>query len=100
MRESLRQSTAELGTDNVSIVAKRWEEAAVEPADIVLSAHVIYMIEDIRTFVMKLAAHARDEVLMPTFMRPPMACYALLWRWVYGEDKQELPSAAEFMQVP
>ena len=36
---------------------------------------------------------------MPTFMRPPRARYAPFWRLVHGEDKQELPGAAELMQV-
>jgi len=35
--------------------------AEVEPADVVLSAHVIYSLEDIGFFVMKLAAHARQQ---------------------------------------
>lgn len=36
---------------------------------------------------------------MPTFMRSLMSHYALFWRWVHGEDRVELPGAAEFMQV-
>ena len=99
MGESLRQIAAEARINNVSLMAKRWEEAEVEPADVVLSAHVIYMVEDIRAFVGKLVAHARQRVLMPTFIRPPMARYAPFWRWVYGEDKHELPGAGELMQV-
>ena len=99
MAQSLRQIAAEAGIDNVSLVVKRWEEAAVEPADVVLSAHVVYMIEDIQAFIAKLAAHARQKVLMPTFMRPPLARYAPFWRWVYGTDKQELPGAGELMRV-
>jgi SAM-dependent methyltransferase len=99
MGKSLRQIAAEAGIDNVSLVAKRWEEAEVESADVVLSAHVIYMVEDIRAFVGKLVAHARKKVLMPTFMRPPMARYAPFWRAVHGEDRQELPGARELMQV-
>jgi SAM-dependent methyltransferase len=99
MGESLRQIAAEARINNVSLMAKRWEEAEVEPADVVLSAHVIYMVEDIRAFVTKVVAHARQKVLMPTFMRPPMARYAPFWRWVHGEDKHELPGAGELMQV-
>jgi 2-polyprenyl-3-methyl-5-hydroxy-6-metoxy-1,4-benzoquinol methylase len=99
MRESLRHLAVEAGIENVTVVAKRWEEAEVEPADVVLSAHVIYMIEDIRAFVVKLAEHAREKVLMPTFMRPPMSRYAPFWRWVHGEERTTLPGAAEFMQV-
>jgi SAM-dependent methyltransferase len=97
--ESLCQIAAEAGIGNVSLVAKRWEEAEVEPADVVLSAHVIYMVEDIRAFVTKMVAHARQKVLMPTFMRSPIARYAPFWRWVHGEDKHELPGAGELMQV-
>jgi SAM-dependent methyltransferase len=99
MGESLRQIAAEARINNVSLMAKRWEEAEVEPADVVLSAHVIYMVEDIRAFVGKVVAHARQKVLMPTFMRPPMARYGPFWRRVHGEDKHELPGAGEFMQV-
>ena len=36
---------------------------------------------------------------MPTFMRPPRARYAPFWPRVHGEDRQELPGAAELMQV-
>ena len=57
------------------------------------------MIEDIQTFVVKLVEHAREQVFMPTFMRPPMARYAPFWRWVHGEERVELPGAAELMQV-
>jgi SAM-dependent methyltransferase len=99
MEESLRALAARAGIENITIVAKRWEEAEVEPADVVLSAHVVYMVEDIRPFVGKLTAHAHEKVLMPMFMRPPRARYAPFWRWVHGEDKQELPGAIEFMPV-
>jgi SAM-dependent methyltransferase len=99
MGETLRHLAAEAGIANVTLVARPWEAAEVEPADIVLCAHVIYSIEDIGPFVLKLTAHARQQVYMPTFMRPPRARYAPFWPWVHGEDKQELPGAAELMQV-
>jgi hypothetical protein len=99
MGETLRHLAAEAGIENLTFVTRPWHEAEVEPADVVLSAHVIYSIEDIGSFVMKLAAHARQRVCMPTFMRPPRARYAPFWRWVHGEDRQELPGAAELMQV-
>jgi SAM-dependent methyltransferase len=99
MGETLRYLAAEAGLENVTLVASPWDEAEVEPADVVLSAHVIYSIEDIGPFVLKLAAHARQRVCMPTFMRPPRARYNSFWPWVHGEEKQELPGAAELMQV-
>jgi cyclopropane fatty-acyl-phospholipid synthase-like methyltransferase len=99
MRENLNRIAAEASIANITVVAKRWEEAEVNPADVVISAHVVYMIEDIQAFVVKLVEHAREQVLMPTFMRSPMARYAPIWRRVHGEDRVELPGAAEFMQV-
>jgi SAM-dependent methyltransferase len=99
MRENLHQIAAEASIENITMVAKRWEEAEVEPADVVISAHVIYMVEDIQAFVVKLVQHAREQVLMPTFMRPPMARYSPFWYWVHGENRVEPPGAAEFMQV-
>jgi hypothetical protein len=99
MGETLCHLAAEAGIANVTLVTSPWEEAEIAPADMVLSAHVIYSIENIDAFVLKLDAHAGTQVCMPTFMRPPRARYAPFWRWVYGEDKQELPGAAELMQV-
>src|SRR5215510_2768495 len=63
MRASLQQIAAEAGIDNITVVAKRWDDAEVPPADVVISAHVIYMVEDIQAFVVKLVAHARKQVL-------------------------------------
>jgi len=99
MRASLQQIAAEAGIDNITLVPTRWDEAEVPPADVVISAHVIYMVEDVEAFVVKLGEHARARVLMPTFMRPPLARYAPFWRRVHGEDRVNLPGAAEFLPV-
>lgn len=99
MGESLRQLATEAGIGNISLVASRWEDAEVAPADVVLSAHVIYSVVDIEPFVRKLVVHARTRVLMPTFVRPPMARFAPFWRPVHGEAKHDPPGLVEFMQV-
>jgi SAM-dependent methyltransferase len=99
MGNSMLHLAAEAGITNVSLVATTWEEAEVEPVDIVLSAHVIYTIADIRPFVTKLAQHARHKVIMPTHMRPPMSRFDAFWPWVHGEAKAPLPGAAEFLHV-
>src|SRR5215471_20456295 len=62
MGATLRHLAAEAGIENVTLVASPWHEAEVEPADVVLSADVLYAIEDIGAFVTKLAAHARQRV--------------------------------------
>lgn len=99
MGNSMLQLAAQVGIHNVSLVATTWEKAEVEPVDIVLSAHVIYTIADIRAFVTRLGQHARQKVIMPTHMRPPMSRFDPFWPWVYGEDKVPSVGAAEFMQV-
>jgi len=82
MGASLHRLASEAGIENFTLVARQWEEAEVEPADVVLCAHVIYMIADIHPFVRKLVEHARAKVCMPTFMRPPMSRFAPFWPWV------------------
>jgi SAM-dependent methyltransferase len=99
MGDSLRQLAADAGIANVSIVAQRWEEAAVEPADVVLCAHVVYTIADIQPFIDKLVQHARDKVVMPTHVRPPMSRFDLFWPQVHGEERQQVPGLAEFVPV-
>ena len=49
MGEVLRQQASESSISNVSVVQARWEEAEVEPADLVLCAHVLYVVADIET---------------------------------------------------
>ena len=99
MGEPLQRLAAEAGIANLTLIADRWEEAVVEPVDVVLSAHVIYTIADIEPFVRKLLRHARTRVLMPTHMRPPMSRFDPFWPWIYGTEKKSPPGAAEFMQV-
>jgi SAM-dependent methyltransferase len=99
MREGLRQLAGEAQIENVSLVAKRWEEAEVQAADVVLSAHVLYLIGDVRAFVAKLVAHARRKILVLLFMRPLSARYAPFWRCVHGEERHQLPGAGELVQV-
>jgi 16S rRNA A1518/A1519 N6-dimethyltransferase RsmA/KsgA/DIM1 with predicted DNA glycosylase/AP lyase activity len=99
MGANLRHIALEAGIDNITLMAGSWEEAEVEPADIVLSTHVIYTIADFRPFVIKLVEHARQKVCMPPFIRSSRSRFAPFWRRVHREEKQQLPGAAEFMQV-
>ena len=46
MVEGLREGMQEAEIENVSIVNELWEDAKVEPADVVLSAHSVYGVAD------------------------------------------------------
>jgi SAM-dependent methyltransferase len=99
MRSVLRQQMLEAGISNVSLVALRWEEAEIDPADFVLCAHVLYTIRDIVPFVRKLEAHARERVLVVLFQDAPQARIHPLWARIHGERRRPLPSLPEFQAV-
>ena len=53
----LLQLTSAHGIKNVTIVQSKWEDADVEPADVVISTHVAYVVRDIAGFVHKMDAY-------------------------------------------
>jgi SAM-dependent methyltransferase len=99
MVEGLRDLASASNIRNVTVIQQRWEDAVTSPADIVLCAHALYSIAELEPFLRKLISHARQKVLLPTFMVPPASRYAPFWRWVYGEDREKLPGAPELVNV-
>ena len=73
MVEQLCEGAAEAGISNLSVVQANWEDAEVEPADLVICSHVVYGVVEIDQFVRKLDAHARREVAVFAFMDRPQA---------------------------
>ena len=99
MCDVLRETADEYGIGNVSVTHASWEEASVEPADVVLSSHVVYVIQEIEPFVRKKEAHARRLVLAVVFQSPPQTAMSGLWQQVHGEERLRLPSLPEFLPV-
>ena len=99
MCDVLRETAGEYGIENVSVHQATWEDATVEPADVVLSSHVVYVIQEIEPFVRKKESHARRLVLAVVFQSPPQAAMAGLWEQVHGEERLRLPSLPEFLPV-
>ena len=93
----LRETAREYGIANVSVVEDGWLEASVEPADVVLCSHVVYVIEDIGAFVRKMDRHARRLVLAVLFQSPPLSQTYGLWEQVHGEKRHALPALPEFL---
>ena len=50
--------------DNMTVIASTWEDADVAPADLVLSAHVLYPIADAVSFVRKLESCACERAFI------------------------------------
>ena len=95
----LSETAQEYSIENVSIVESGWLDAAVEPADVVLCSHVVYVVEDIGPFVRKMDAHARRLVLAVVFQASPMSQVYGLWEQVHGERRHALPSLPQFLPV-
>jgi SAM-dependent methyltransferase len=99
MRERMAEQAAAWGVTALSIVPGQWEDATVEPADIVICAHVIYTVRDIVGFLRKLTDHARREVIVAVFEEPAMANYFQLWPETHGEKRISLPCLPELRAV-
>ena len=99
MAEVLTQQARESGIENVSVVQEEWQNARVDPADIVLCAHVIYTIRDIGDFLRKLDAHAKRNVLIVAYNAPPQSQIYVLWNEVHGKERLPLPSLPELQEV-
>ena len=99
MASVLLQQAKEHAIDNVTLVQARWEEAQVEPEDIVLCAHVIYTVTEIEQFVRKLEAHARERVIIVLYDAAPQSQTYPLWKQVHGLERLPLPSLSELEEV-
>ena len=95
----LRETAAEYGIENVSVREEGWVESSVEPADVVLSSHVVYVIQEIEPFVRKMENRARRLVLAILFQSPPQAAMYGIWEQVHGEQRHALPCLPEFLPV-
>jgi SAM-dependent methyltransferase len=96
----LRADAAAEGLTNVEVVEQRWEEAVVEPADVVLCAHVLYPVVEIEAFVHRLDAHARRACLvlaMATWGEPPLL--RRLWQQFHGEPRVGQTDARHIFDV-
>jgi SAM-dependent methyltransferase len=99
MVKALREQMARHGIANITIVEDRWQTARVEPADVVLGAHIIYDVLAISEFVHWLADHAREWVLLLATMPWPMNMLSPFWPPVHGEHRVTLPSVPELLPV-
>ena len=94
----LRETAEEYSID-INVVESDWVNAEVDAADVILCSHVIYVIEDIGTFVRKINEHARRLVLVVAFQSAPQSQIYQFWEQVHGEYRHPLPSLPHFTPV-
>jgi len=99
MVEQLRAAINERGLSNIRVIQAAWDEAEVAPANIVLCSHVMYTMTPVAPFVEKMIEKATDRVIVLLNERQPVANYFPLWRYVHGEERIQLPAAAEFVAL-
>ena len=99
MAEVLVSQARDHGISNVSTVVARWEDAAVEPADVVLSVNVLYVVHDVEAFVRKMGDHAKDRVLVVLYESAPTSRIAPIWRQVHGSERLSLPAAPQLREA-
>ncbi len=99
MLDILRRGAGELGLTNVTTAQGIWEEADVEVADVVFSAHVLTLVPDATRFVTKLDAAARDHVFLYLGAYCADAVLDPLWRHFHGEPRTPGPSYLDALAV-
>lgn len=74
-------------------VEGRWPDVDVEPADVVVCAHVIYNAPDLAPFADALTAHARRKVVVELAEAHPLTTLNPLWRHFHGIERPDGPTA-------
>jgi 2-polyprenyl-3-methyl-5-hydroxy-6-metoxy-1,4-benzoquinol methylase len=97
MRGVLAEEAARRGIGNIRIVAATWEEAEVEPAPLVLAAHVTYGVRPIEPFLRKLDATATRHAAILVMRDPPQSPIAPFWLAIHGEARLRLPCRDELL---
>jgi hypothetical protein len=97
MRGTLVEETVRRRIGNIRIVATTWEEAEVEPAPLVLAAHLTYGVRPIEPFLRKLHAMAIRHAVILVMRDPPQSPIAPFWQTVHGEARLRLPCRDELL---
>lgn len=84
MQEMLAARVAAAGVRNVEVIAASWEDAVVEPHDVVVAAHSMYLSPDLAAFAGKMEAHARRACFMEMRLPPADGVVGELSRVVHG----------------
>ncbi len=100
MAAGLREEALARGVD-VDVVEGAWPDVAaeVQPADVVMSANVVYDVADIAPFLRAMADHARRAVVLELTERHPWAGLAPWYRALHGLDRPAGPTWEDLVAV-
>jgi 2-polyprenyl-3-methyl-5-hydroxy-6-metoxy-1,4-benzoquinol methylase len=100
MLQRLSGAIDERSCTNIEVIAATWQDATVQPADIVLCAHVLYPIADVEPFVGKLADSARRAcvIALRDVVQEPEPL-GRLWQRFHGEPRVLQPGYMDLCNV-
>jgi hypothetical protein len=99
MRASLAEAVATKGLTNVTIVPGTWQEAEVEPHDVVFCSHVLYFVPEAVPFIEKLDRAARRSCYIYLRVDPRDKPIFALWREVLGEERAPEPGFVDLYNL-
>ncbi|MGZ8600281.1 MAG: class I SAM-dependent methyltransferase [Actinomycetota bacterium] len=93
MLESFREAALAAGVEAVGVLGT-WPDVApdVEPADAVVSGHVLYNVADLGPFALALTTHARRRVVVEITGTHPLAWMGVLWHRFHALDRPDSPT--------
>jgi SAM-dependent methyltransferase len=102
--EDMLASFAELAAAagvRFSTVRGTWPDAAGEvgPADVVVCAHVLYNVQDLRPFVEAMTERARRRVVVEVTRAHPRAWMNDLWKRFWDLERPERPTADDLEEA-
>ena len=97
----LREDAEEASLDNIDVIEGAWPDAAGETpeADIVISANVLYPIEDVVPFLVAMDGHARRLCFLQLMAHQPWFDPPGLWQAVHGEPRRPQPAYMEAVNL-
>jgi SAM-dependent methyltransferase len=86
---------------NLEVVPAAWPEAAerVEPADLVICAHVLYPVVEVEPFLRQLGARTRRLCFLQLRLGQREGPYLELFERVWGEPRALAPTALDLLNV-
>jgi len=101
MLRYLREDAESEGLTNVDVIEGAWPDTAgrAPQADVVVSAHVLYPIEEVAPFLRALDGHARRLCFLNLMARQPWFDQLGLWEAVHGQPRLPQPTYIDAVNV-
>lgn len=99
MGKRLAEEAQRRGLSNVRVITSDWLGAQVDPADVVLCAHVLYFVPDVVPFVRRLDEHARRLCMVVIRVDQMMAHLSPLYEEIWGEPLAQEPSFIDLYNI-